>query len=139
MFLRSETLNTQLPNNSLISSEAIGSINGAIICSRASRDRPDSAEWTNATGQPVPEGHTGVAGNLVLYTQLREDGIHLFKGEVEFSTQHEGIYSCHIDDDGGNAQVLHIGIYSPATLQNSGEITTNMCNIVSLFTLMCIT
>ena len=121
VFLCSEMLNIQLPNNSFISSAVIGGLNSAIVCARASGDRPVGAEWRNTAGQPIPEGHSSVSGNLVLYRQLRTAGLHLFRGGVQFTAQHEGVYTCHIEDDDGNSQILLIGIYTPATVQSAGQ------------------
>ena len=120
VFVHSEILNRRLANNSFISSNSIWDVDGGIICARESETRPSAAEWLNSAGQQVQEGYSSISGNLVVYKQLRSDGIHLFRGGAEFSTQHEGVYACHIEDDDGNSQVLFIGIYTPATLQNSG-------------------
>ena len=121
VFLHSEMLNIQLPNNSFISSAMIGGQNSAIVCARASGDRPNGAVWRNTAGQLIPEGYSSASGNLLLYRQIRTNGLKLFRGGVQFTAQHEGVYSCHIEDDDGNSQILLIGIYTPATVQSSGQ------------------
>jgi hypothetical protein len=147
VFLRSETLNRRLANNSFISAnDDIGDVDAAIICARQSETRPNGAEWLNTAGQDIAEGFSTTAGNRLFYTQIRRDGIHLFRGGVGFSTEHEGVYACHIDDDGGNRQVLFIGMYTSDTLQNSGppvvgspvfSLLTPRTTYSSEFTLTC--
>ena len=114
VFLRSEILDRHLANNSFISTDNIGGVNSAIICG----GRPNGAEWLDTEGQVIMEGYSGNAANRLFYTQMRDDGIHLFQGVLEFSTEHEGVYACHIDDGDGNRRVLFIGIYTP---ESSGE------------------
>ena len=97
----------------------IGGVDGALICSRG-QSRPVEAVWEDITGQPILEGYTSISDNVVLYKQIRANGIHLYRGGMEFTAEHEGVYACHIDDDAGNEQVLLIGIYTPGTVQNSG-------------------
>ena len=130
MFLHSETLSRRLGNNSFVSASDIGDLNAAIICARQSETRPDGAEWLGTAGQDIAEGFSTAAGNRLFYTQIRLNGIHLFRGGVEFSTEHEGVYACHIDDDDGNSQVLFIGIYTPETLQNTGFVAEPLLYVI---------
>ena len=130
MFLHSETLSRSLGNNSFVSASDIGDLNAAIICARQSETRPDGAEWLGTAGQDIAEGFSTAAGNRLFYTQIRLNGIHLFRGGVEFSTEHEGVYACHINDDDGNRQVLFIGIYTSETFQNSGFVAEPLYTII---------
>ena len=126
MFLQSERLNRRLGNNSFVSANDIGDVDAAIICAGQS----NGAEWLDTAGQDIAEGSSTAAGNRLFYTQTRGDGIHLFRGGVAFSTEHEGVYACHIDDDDGNNQVLFIGIYTPETLQNTGFVAEPLLYLI---------
>ena len=130
VFLQSEILNRRLGNNSFVSANDIGDVDAAIICARESETRPIGAEWLDTADQDIAEGFSTTAGNRLFYTQTRPSGIHLFRGGVEFSTEHEGVYACHIDDDDGNSQVLFIGIYTPETLQNTGFVAEPLLYLI---------
>ena len=125
MALYSGYLTEFLPNNSFISSDEIGHGGNSLSCYTAAGNNFDllgDASWTDVNGDSIPEsGRTDAQGVLVLYTQRRAKRLNLNRGGgIEFTSGHEGVYTCRIDDENGERQTLFVGIYTTDTIDNSG-------------------
>ena len=126
MVLYSGSLEELLPNNSFISSDEIGHGGNSLSCYTAAGsndiDPPEDATWTDVNGDSIPQSSRANAqGVLVLYTQRRGKRLNLNRGGgVEFTSGHEGVYTCRIDDENGERQTLFVGIYTTDTIDNSG-------------------
>ena len=123
--LYSHTLDLMLANNSVISSSDIGGANSqSLSCHTAAGDSlfiPTESKWIDINGDNIEKKRRSEANNDVFYTQLRVKRRDLNRGGVEFTSEHEGVYTCHINDENGDRQTMYIGIYTPETIANTGQ------------------
>ena len=126
VLLYSEKLGKILPNNSLIASSDVGALQEAIACYTAAGGGttvPGDAVWEDLSGESIGRHSISNSDSVLLFIQRRARRISLYKGGVVFSSVNEGVYTCRIDDEHGDRQTLLIGIYTPATVNNSGTCT----------------
>ena len=76
----------------------------------------DIGEWFYPDGEEVTLSPGSVFSSL---SRVRH--VVLLRGEADFTSDAEGVYTCRIPDESGVQRTLYVGIYQTSTYESSSE------------------
>jgi len=105
--------NTVIPNNTILH---LGNISRDGLSCVSPLDENDIGEWFYPSGERVTRSSPSV---FTFLSRVRH--VVLVRGDIEFTSDAEGVYTCRIPDESNVQQTLYVGIYQTSTYENSSE------------------
>ena len=103
-----------IPNNTILHPGNISRDDG-LSCVSALNEN-DIGEWFYPDGEEVTRSPGSVFSSL-----SRPRHVVLLRGEADFTSDAEGVYTCRILDESRMQRTLYVGIYQTSTYENSSE------------------
>ena len=104
---------TVIPNNTILHP---GNISRDGLSCVSALNVNDIGEWIYPNGEEVTRSPGSVFTPL---SRIRH--VVLLRGEADFTSDAEGVYTCHIPDESRVQRTLYVGIYQTSTYENSSE------------------